>query len=251
MSSSKPIMLLLGSGSNIGQAVAKRFEAEGYRVAIAARSVEECHESTNRWSYRIDLNKPNTVADLFVKVSEDIGIPSVVIYNGKIVASAPHTKVHTLMLLSITTAYSLVLPRGSHPFSISVKDFEASLNVNAVSVYAAAKHAVDGFDKLPKSMLKSFIFTGNILNTSPIPRLWTIGAGKSASAHVIESAARAYAEKEYHFYYVDERKEDGSPIGDAISGQAHAEYFVELAGKTEQGPWLSTFVKDKGYVKFH
>ncbi len=53
------------------------------------------------------------------------------------------------------------------------------------------------------------------------------------------------------FYYVDERKEDGSPIGDDISGQAHADYFVELAEMPEQGPWLSTFVKNKGYVKFH
>lgn len=229
MSSVKPLMLLLGSGSNIGQAVANKFEAAGYRVAIAARSIEERHDSTERWSYKIDLNKPDTVADLFVKVSKDIGIPSVVIYN----------------------AYSLVLPSGTHPFSISVKDFEVSLNVNTVSAYAAAKHAVDGFDKLPKSTLKSFIFTGNILNISPIPRLLALGVGKSASAHVIESAARAYAEKRYHFYYADERKEDGSPVGDAISGQAHADFFVELAGKAEQGPWLSTFVRDKGYVKFH
>ena len=52
------------------------------------------------------------------------------------------------------------------------------------------------------------------------------------------------------FYYVDERKEDGSPIGDAIGGDAHADHFIQLARNADQGPWLSTLVKDKGYVKF-
>ncbi len=96
-------------------------------------------------------------------------------------------------------AYTLVLPspRGSHPFSISVKDFEASLKANTVSVYAAVKYAIEGFDKLPKSTHKSFMYTGNILNVSPIPRLVTLGVGKSASAHVIECAARAYDDKGY------------------------------------------------------
>lgn len=98
---------------------------------------------------------------------------------------------------SNTIAYNLILSSDTHPFLISVKDFEASLHVNTVSVYAAAKHAVEGFDKLPKSTLKSFIFTGNILNISPIPRLLALGAGKSASAYIIESAARAYVGKRY------------------------------------------------------
>ena len=53
------------------------------------------------------------------------------------------------------------------------------------------------------------------------------------------------------FYYIDERKEDGSPVGMAVSGQAHADAFFELASKEEQGPWQWTFVKDKGYIKFN
>jgi hypothetical protein len=52
------------------------------------------------------------------------------------------------------------------------------------------------------------------------------------------------------FYYADERREDGSPVLSAVNGQAHADHFFELAAQLEQGPWLSTFVKDKGYVQF-
>lgn len=82
MTSFKPLLLLLGAGANIGQAVEKKFLNSGYRVAIAARSLQERHPSPDIWSYKIDLNKPNDVVELFSKVSKDIGIPNVVIYNG-------------------------------------------------------------------------------------------------------------------------------------------------------------------------
>jgi hypothetical protein len=105
------------------------------------------------------------------------------------------------MFSSNISAYKLVLPSDrSHPFLISVQDFDDSLNVNTVRVYAAAKqckHAVDGFDKLPRSTPKFLIFTGNILNISVIPKLVALGAGKTASAHIIESGARASSEKGY------------------------------------------------------
>lgn len=82
---SKPVLLLLGYGANIGQAAAQKFEAAGFRVAIAARSLSEEKISDQRWSYPVDLAHPKAVADLFAKTTKDIGIPSVVIYNGNIV----------------------------------------------------------------------------------------------------------------------------------------------------------------------
>lgn len=84
MASSKPLLLLLGSGSNIGQAVAKKFLAGGYHVASAARSLTDRKISNQEWSYKADLSDTSAVEDLFAKVSKDIGIPNVVIYNGKV-----------------------------------------------------------------------------------------------------------------------------------------------------------------------
>jgi hypothetical protein len=49
---------------------------------------------------------------------------------------------------------------------------------------------------------------------------------------------------------VDERNANGLPAGREIDGPAHADTFIELASKPEQGPWQWTFVKGKGYVKF-
>lgn len=50
------------------------------------------------------------------------------------------------------------------------------------------------------------------------------------------------------FYYADERKEDGTPVYSAIDGEAHGKFYTELSKQKEQGPWLQTFVKNKGYV---
>lgn len=52
------------------------------------------------------------------------------------------------------------------------------------------------------------------------------------------------------FYYADERTETGDPVFGDVDGDAHGDFFLQLAEKKEQGPWEATFVKGKGYVKF-
>lgn len=54
----------------------------------------------------------------------------------------------------------------------------------------------------------------------------------------------------YRFYYADERNADGSVVGSKIDGPAHGDFYWELAQRPEQGEWLATFVKGKGYVPF-
>lgn len=53
----------------------------------------------------------------------------------------------------------------------------------------------------------------------------------------------------YRFYYADERKADGT-ITPQIDGEAHAEFYAQLAEGESQGPWQQTFVKGSGYQKF-
>ena len=52
------------------------------------------------------------------------------------------------------------------------------------------------------------------------------------------------------FYYADERTAEGKPVYGNISGDAHADFYFELAQKQSQGPWMATFVKDEGYIAF-
>lgn len=81
------------------------------------------------------------------------------------------------------------------PLSVAPADFARDLKINTTSAFVAAQQAVLGFEKLPDSASKTFIYTGNILNTTTIPQLLTLGVGKSATAHIIQSAAAAYSDR--------------------------------------------------------
>ncbi|KAL2815835.1 putative short-chain dehydrogenase [Aspergillus cavernicola] len=227
MSITKPVILILGSGPNIGQHVARAFAGKGYKVALTSRRPTE-NNSTDQVHIQSDLSDPDSVASVFASVKESLGIPSVVIYNAAAATSNEE----------------------KNPFSLLQADFTRDLNINTTSAFVAAQQAAIGFGKLPDSASKTFIYTGNILNTTIIPQLLSLGVGKSATAHVIQLAAAAYSDQGFKFYYADERKPDGTPAYSNIDGEAHGKFYLELAGSKSQGPWQQTFVKDVGYKSF-
>jgi hypothetical protein len=62
----------------------------------------------------------------------------------------------------------------------------------------AAQQAVLGFEQLPDDVSKTFIYTGNAMNTGVVlGPVMSLGAGKSAMAHIVQAAAAAYVEKGY------------------------------------------------------
>lgn len=136
------------------------------------------------------------------------------------------------------------------PISVPLDEFVGNLNVNLVSPYAAMQQAVAGFRTLPNETLKTFIYTGNCLNNMVMPILLHLGVGKQGTAHMIKGAVEGYGKENFRFYFGDERCEDGRSIFLDIGGQAHADFYYELATGKEQGPWEATFVKGKGYVDF-
>lgn len=83
MSNSSPIVLILGAGSNIGRHVARAFASKGYKTALVARSLKEADNTTDQINIPGDLSDPNFIASAFSKVKSSLGLPSVVVYNGK------------------------------------------------------------------------------------------------------------------------------------------------------------------------
>ncbi|KAJ5994688.1 short-chain dehydrogenase [Penicillium waksmanii] len=245
MASTTPVILILGSGPNIGQHVAQAFTAKGYKVALASRSLKEEASNADQVHISADLSDPHSVKGIFSKVKASLGLPSVVVYNAS--AGAPNNP--------------------ADPLSIPLADFSRDLHVNTTSAFVAAQQAALSFERLPDHSSKTFIYTGNILNETTIASLLDGGVGKSATAHIIRSAAAAYSDKGYkyalpsfalvvlkltkrRFYYADERKPDGTPAYSKISGEAHGKFYAELAEHKSQGPWQQTFVKDVGYKHF-
>ena len=133
------------------------------------------------------------------------------------------------------------------------------------------QQAILGFRTLPTSASKTFIMTGNILNLITHPEVVTFGMSKTATAYAIRNLVEhetytkegikyvpkkvpmrhtTYWLKAYRFYWADERTEEGAPVLLDISGPVAAVEYVRLAEAKEQGPWLNTHVKGKGYVDF-
>ena len=88
MSASK-ISLVIGAGGRIGASVAKLFGDNGYKVAIAARSLEDKVNDQGHLQVRADVLKPATITSAFEKVNTQFGPPSVVVFNGMWLIRSP------------------------------------------------------------------------------------------------------------------------------------------------------------------
>jgi len=229
MVNTSPIILILGSGPRIGTHVARSFAAKGYKVALASRGAKEEDNTVDQVNITADFADPESIVNVFSKVKSLLGAPSVVVYNAAVSSKLD----------------------AKNPLSFPLSDFTRDFNVNTTSMFVAAQQAVLGFEHLPASASKTFIFTGNIMNETIILPLFSNGVGKAAAAHIIQSAAAAYADRGYKFYYADERNDDGSPAYGKVDGPAHGEHYLHLSEGESQGPWQQTFVKGVGYKSFH
>ncbi|KAF2648014.1 NAD(P)-binding protein [Lophiostoma macrostomum CBS 122681] len=227
----KPVALILGSGPRVGAAVAKQFGSTGYSVAIASRKAAEGKTAEGYLSIKADFSDPSSVLTVFDTVKAEFqSSPTVVVYN----------------------AAALTPPNNDDLFSIPAKSLAADLNTNTISAYVAAQEAVKGWETLTQDARKLFIYTGNKANAEISPRLPTVtlGIGKSASSYLIGAADNRYSKDGYRFFYADERTAEGGIKGMELDGEAHAEFYAQLASGTAEVPWHATFVKGKGYVKF-
>ncbi|KFY26662.1 hypothetical protein V493_03955 [Pseudogymnoascus sp. VKM F-4281 (FW-2241)] len=227
MSSKSPVILVLGAGPNIGQAVGRIFASKGYKVALASRSLKEADSTDNQLNITCDFSNTDNVVGAFEKVKKVFGIPSVVVYN---VSASTFTP-------------------ADDPFALPLAALNRDVTINITSAFVAAQQAALGFAQLPASASRTFIYTGNILNVTILPSFIDQGMGKSAGAHMIWAASAAYRDRGFKFYYGDERKADGTAIY-RVNGEAHAELYWKLAEEKTHGPWMQTFVKGVGYTKF-
>lgn len=77
-----PVLFILGAGPKIGTSVAQVFAAKGYKVALAARSLQDGLSVEGYLHLKLDLANTANIPAAFEKVNKELGIPSVVVYNG-------------------------------------------------------------------------------------------------------------------------------------------------------------------------
>jgi NAD(P)-dependent dehydrogenase (short-subunit alcohol dehydrogenase family) len=171
--STKSVALILGYGPNVGASVAKKLASQGFRVAVASRS--GAANSDGFLSLKADFTQPSSISGLFDSVKKEFNAPpSVVVYNAALTTKPPDEK---------------------NLFSLPVDTVQSEFNANTISAYVAAQQAVNGWATLPDGTKKTFIYTGNILNTTvwASPFMMSNGMGKSAAAYWIGVADQFYS----------------------------------------------------------
>jgi short-subunit dehydrogenase len=82
---SQPVCVITGVGPGNGAAFSKKMAAEGYRVAMLARTAERLKglegEIQGAKGYAVDVGDGNAVRDVFGRIRSDLGPVNVLIHN--------------------------------------------------------------------------------------------------------------------------------------------------------------------------
>jgi NAD(P)-dependent dehydrogenase (short-subunit alcohol dehydrogenase family) len=84
-----PVAFIIGTGSNFGSAVARRFLEEGYKVAVGSRKPDvDAIRKIGLLPVQVDASDQETIISAFAAVEKELGPVNVVIYNGVLHLSA-------------------------------------------------------------------------------------------------------------------------------------------------------------------
>lgn len=79
---SSQAVLILGAGARVGKSLAQKFANNGFKVAVASRSINPELEKIVNASMKADFSIPSSVKDVFTWAKSEIGVPNIVVYNG-------------------------------------------------------------------------------------------------------------------------------------------------------------------------
>ena len=86
------VALIVGVGKGLSASIARLCAREGMRVAIAARDLAKLQpliDETKASAFACDASEPDDVAKLFDRVSSELGVPSLVVFNAGMRARGP------------------------------------------------------------------------------------------------------------------------------------------------------------------
>jgi len=163
---SKPVCAVVGVGPGNGAALARRFHAEGFRVALLARSSDFtsalARELDGSRAYACDVADEASVERAFAAIASELGPVEVLLYNA-----------------------------GSGVWGniedVSAKDFEQSFRVNALGAFVAARQVIGPMKQAGRG---SIVFMGATASRRGNVKTAAFAPAKAAQRSLAESMAR-------------------------------------------------------------
>lgn len=163
----KGVAVVAGVGPGIGSALARRFAAGGYTVALLSRSARERgsleRELHGARGYDCDVSSPESVARVFAAIQAQMGRVDVLLYNA-----------------------------GSGVFgnveNITAEQFEDSWRVNAYGALLCSQQVIGPMKAAGRGCI---VFTGATASRRGGPRSAAFAPAKAAQRSLAESMARS------------------------------------------------------------
>lgn len=162
----KPVCAVVGVGPGNGAALARRFSAEGYQVALLARSTgfseELAAELEDARAYKCDVSDPESVRRVFSLIVEDLGDVDALVYNA-----------------------------GSGTWGnideIDEEAFEQTWRVNTLGAFVASQQVIPA---MKQKGAGDIIFTGATASRRGVPMTTAFAPAKAAQRALAEAMAR-------------------------------------------------------------
>jgi NAD(P)-dependent dehydrogenase (short-subunit alcohol dehydrogenase family) len=162
----KPVCAVVGVGPGNGAALARRFAAEGYALALLARSRDVtgplAGELPGARAYACDVADPASVEAAFAAVARELGPVDVLVYNA-----------------------------GSGTWGTieeaSAKDFEQSWRVNTLGAFVASQQVIPAMKQAGRG---SIVFIGATASRRGNVKTAVFAPAKAAQRSLAESMAR-------------------------------------------------------------
>jgi short-subunit dehydrogenase len=166
----KPVCAIAGMGPGVGLAVARRFGAEGFGIAMLARRAERLAEferelqaaDIEAHGYAVDLGVEARVRGAFQRIEAELGRPSVLVYNAS--ARSPGL-----------------------PTSLSERTLLADFRINAVAPLWCVQEVLDGMMEAGRGTI---LLTGGGLALAPQADAASLSIGKAAIRSLAFSLAQ-------------------------------------------------------------
>ena len=76
------VLLLYGSGPNVGAAILKRFAGNGWKTAAVVRTMKDEYKSSANLVIQADLSDAQAIQKAYDETETKLGTPNCVVYNG-------------------------------------------------------------------------------------------------------------------------------------------------------------------------
>ena len=163
----RPVCVVVGVGEGNGAALARAFAGEGMAVALLARgtgfTAALAEELGDARAYACDVSDPDSIAEAFARIRDELGDPATVLYNA---GSGTWGDVET----------------------IGLDDFERAWRINAYGALAVSRQVIPAMKAAGSGTI---IFIGATASLRGGPRTAAFAPAKAAQRSLAESMARS------------------------------------------------------------